>query len=288
MRPTWHFVTPADIRWMQALTRTRVDAISAYQYRQLELDDVVFARSNALIRAALEGGRHLTRTELGKALENGGIVATGLRLAYLMLRAELDAVICSGPRRGKQFTYALVDERAPAARILERTEALAELARRYFTSHGPATVRDFAWWSGLTVADAKAGLEMVQSCFTSEVENGKTFWSAPATVPLKLKSPAVHLLPNYDEQLIGFKDRAPTMHESVRGRVQSVIPALTAHIITSNGVVVGGWRRTIEKKNVTIRTKLIVSLNAAEKASLQSAAEDYGRFVGLPVTLLHE
>jgi hypothetical protein len=288
MRPTWHFVSPADIRWMQALTHTRVDAVCAYYYRQLELDDGVFARSNALIHEALQGGRHLTRPELGKVLEDGGIQASGVRLAHLMLRAELDALVCSGPRRGKQFTYALIEERAPTARTLERAEALAELARRYFASHGPATVRDFVWWSGLTVADARAGLEMVQSCCAGEVVDGKTFWSAPSTAPVRLKNPTIHLLPNYDEQLIGFKDRAPTMHESVRGRVDSVIGALTAHIITSNGVVVGGWRRTIEKKSVTIRARLIVPLSDAEKTALQSAADDYGRFLGLPVTLLHE
>ena len=288
MRPTWHFVAPADIRWMQALTHARVDAVCAYYYRQHELDDAVFARSNALIGAALEGGRYLTRPELGKVLEDGGIPASNTRLAPLMLRAELDAIVCSGPRRGKQFTYALIDERAPDARRLDRDEALAELTRRYFVSHGPATVRDFVWWSGLTVADAKAGLAMVQSCFTSEVVDGKTFWFAPSSAPVKIRKPLVHLLPNYDEQLIGFKDREPTIHESVRNRIRPSDSALMAHLITVNGVVVGAWRRTVAKKGVTVRTNLVVPLNRAEQAALELAAEDYGRFMGLPVRLLHE
>jgi hypothetical protein len=288
MRPTWHFVAPADIRWMQALTHSRVDAASAYYYRQLELDDAVFARSNALLGAALEGGRHLTRPELGKVLQAGGIEADGVRLAYIVMRAELDALVCSGPRRGKQFTYALIDERVPGARTLERDEALAELTRRYFASHGPATVRDFVWWSGLTMAQAKAGLAMVQSCFTNEVVDGKTFWFAPSANPVKVREPAVHLLPNYDEHLIAFKDREPTIHASVRNRIDPTNSALQAHLITLNGVVVGGWRRTLEKKAVTIRTNLFVPLDQTENAALQSAAEDYGRFLELPVTLVHE
>ncbi len=147
MRPTWHFVTSADIRWMLELTGPRVHALNAYYYRQQGLDDALFARSNAVLAKALAGGNYLTRPELQAALAGAGIVADGgLRASYLMMRAELDMLICSGPRRGKQFTYALLDERAPAASSLPRDEALAELTRRYFTSHGPATLKDFAWW----------------------------------------------------------------------------------------------------------------------------------------------
>jgi hypothetical protein len=144
MRPTWHFVTPADIRWMLQLTAPRVNALNASYYRQRALDDDIFKRSNAILAKALQGGKQLTRTELASVLQQAGI-ATGdlLRLTYLMIRAELDGVLCSGARRGKQFTYALLDEQAPQAKSLERDEALAELTRRYFTSHGPATLQDF-------------------------------------------------------------------------------------------------------------------------------------------------
>jgi hypothetical protein len=152
MRPTWHFVAPADARWMLELTAPRVHAANAYYYRKLELSPRTFERSNAALALALEGGKHLTRVELARALAGAGIRAEGVRLAYLLMRAELDALICNGSRRGKQFTYALFDERVPRAAPLARDEALAELTRRYFTSHGPATVQDFAWWSGLTVA----------------------------------------------------------------------------------------------------------------------------------------
>ncbi len=162
MRPTWHFVTPADIRWLLALTSPRVHAASAYIYRQTGLDPAGLKRSRVIFERALRDRVHLTRAELGAALARGGLVAAGLRLASFVMHAELEGVICSGPRRGKQFTYALLDERAPGARTLDRDQSLAEIVRRFFTSHGPATVRDFVWWSGLTVRDAQAGIEMVK------------------------------------------------------------------------------------------------------------------------------
>lgn len=159
LRPTWHFVPAADIRWMLELTAPRIIAQSAHRSRQLELDAAQYARSNEVIARALQGGRYLTRPELGAALTEAGIpAADGSRLGYIVMHAELEAVICSGPRRGKQMTYALLDERAPHARSMTREEALAELTRRYFTGHGPATVRDFVWWSGLTTFDSDASL----------------------------------------------------------------------------------------------------------------------------------
>ncbi len=163
MRPTWHFVAPEDIRWMQALTSAYVKAQMGYQFRRLELDPAVFKRSTAAMVKALRDGQQLTRAELAQVLARAGIQGDGLRLAHIIAHAELDAVLCSGGRRGRQFTYALVDERAPNARKLPRDEALATLTERYFASHGPATLRDYAWWSGLSAAAVKAGLETVKT-----------------------------------------------------------------------------------------------------------------------------
>src|SRR5687768_13570793 len=157
-----------------------------------------------MIHRALEGGKTLTRAELAVHLKRAKVPADGLRLAYLMMHAELESVICSGPRRGKQFTYALLDERVPRARVLERDEALAALAERYFTSHGPATVRDYVWWSGLTVREAKVGLEGVGRALEREVIGEKAYWSAAARSPALRASPLVHLLPIYDEYLIAY------------------------------------------------------------------------------------
>src|SRR5438270_2674002 len=161
MRPTWHFVSSADIRWLLALTAPRVHAANAYWYRRVGVDETTVGHSMDVLANALQGGKQLTRDELASALKLAGIVTEGeQRVTYIVMRAELDGLICSGARRGKQFTYALLAERAPHPRMLARDEALAELTMRYFMSHGPAAIRDFVWWSGLTAADAKAGLAM--------------------------------------------------------------------------------------------------------------------------------
>jgi thioredoxin reductase len=173
LRPTWHFVLPEDIRWLLDLTRGRVHALNASMYRALELDGSTMARAHEAITRALSGGYHLTREDLGAVLADVGISATGQRLAYIVMAAELDALICSGPRRGSRFTYALLDERAPLARSVERDEGLAELARRFFTARGPATLHDLSRWSSLTVRDARVAVESVRSELVQERISGK-------------------------------------------------------------------------------------------------------------------
>ena len=280
MRPTWHFVMPADIRWMLKLTAPRVNAVSAYYYRKLELDDALFRRSNTAIGKALRGGKQLTRSELAQALKLVRIDAKGLRLAYLILRAELDAVICSGALRGKQFTYALLDERVPKFKTLERDEALAELTKRYFTSHGPALLRDYTWWSGLTMADAKAGIEMAGHELDHTTVDGKTYWFGELGETTKTKAPLIHLLPNYDEYLIAYKDRSSSIDPSLHNHLRQRDAAFNAHIIVLNGQVIGGWRRTIEKDKVTVNANPLLKLGAAENRALRLAAERYGQFLG--------
>ena len=159
LRPTWHFVLPEDIRWLLTATAPRVKARDARRYAQLGLDASTQRRSAKALAAALRGGNQLTRAEAAAVLTAAGIGVDGQRLPYLLMHAELDALICSGPRRGKQHTYVLLEERAPDARDLPRDEALAELARRYFRSHGPATAKDFAGWATLTLAEARAAIE---------------------------------------------------------------------------------------------------------------------------------
>ena len=286
MRPTWHFVTPPDIRWMLELTAPRVHAANAYMYRNLGLDNAIFKQSNAAMTKALQGGRHLTRTELASDFKKAGIVADGLRLGYFMMYAELEGLICSGARRGKQFTYALLEERAPKVDPLKHDEALAELVRRYFMTRGPATLQDFTWWSGLTMAEAKNGIEMVKSQFESEVLNSQTYWFASSMVPAREISPTAHLLPNYDEYFIGFKNRS-AIGEAVRqSNLAENTLALNAHILIMDGQIVGGWRRTIEKDGVLVELNLITNLTKTEKRAIAYAANRYGRFLDLPVELV--
>ena len=196
MRPTWHFVAPEDIRWLLELTAPRVHSANAYQYRRLELDKTIFKRRNAALTKVLRDGQHLTRAELASVLQQAGIEVNDLlRVTYLILSAELDGILCSGARRGKQFTYALLDERVPTVKTLSREEALAELTRRYFTGHGPASEEDFVWWSGMTRADVRSGIEMVKQQLGHDVVNGRTYWFAASMTTAKVNRQAAYLLP---------------------------------------------------------------------------------------------
>src|SRR5690606_12086020 len=157
--------------------------------------------------------------------------------------AELEALVCSGPRRGKQFTYALLDERVAPAPALPPGEALARLTRRYFTSQGPATEADYRWGSGLTAADALAGIEAVQRDLVSEVLDGKTYWRAASAAPAALDAPALHLLPNYDEHIVAYRDHGPSLDPRAPHALAGWGTALTAHQVVRDGLVVGGWPR---------------------------------------------
>ncbi len=285
MRPTWHFVAPADIRWLLALTAPRVNALNAYYYRKLELDDAVFTCCNAALVKALQGGKQLTRPELVSVLRQEGIVSDDiLRFTLIIMHAELDGIICSGARRGKQFTYALLDERVPTTKNLDRDEALAEFARRYFTSHGPATLQDFVWWSGLSAADAKAGLEMVTSQLMHEVIGSQTYWFSASMPSVKDISQTVHLLPNFDEYTVGYTDRSAVFEASDAAKFDARGNVLN-HVIVLNGRVVGTWKRTIKKDTVIVTPNFFAPLNEAETRAFVAAANRYGAFLNMSVTI---
>ena len=287
LRPTWHFVAPEDIRWMLALSGPRVHAVNGFMYRQQELDRAIIKKSYTVLEKVLQGNKQLTRTELGSAFEQAGIKnAQGIRLGYFMMSAELDGVICSGGRRGKQFTYALLEERAPAAKTLTRQDALVELTRRYFATRGPATLHDFTWWSGLTMADAKDGIEALKSQFVSEVIAGKTYWFDSSVSPVKEKSPTAHLLPNYDEYFIGFRDRSAIGEVAKQAGIKRDDPSFLAHVIILDGQLVGGWKRTIQKGAVQIQFMLITELTKAQMSAVERAANYYGEFLQLPVEFI--
>ena len=286
LRPTWHFVMPADIRWMLELTAPRIKRTMASYDPGLELDESVYAHTNKLIEAALRDGTHLTRTELGLALSAAGIGGDTRRLAHIVMRAELEGIICSGAMRGKQHTYALLALRAPHARTLHRDDALAELTRRYFTSHGPALPRDFAWWSGLTVSDATAGLDMVSGDLASETIDGKTYWFSSPDRGSDVEVPSAHLLPNYDEYLIAYRDRSAYFNPSgLRGETAFFGEVLRRHILVVDGYVTGGWYSTVAKDEVNINATLLARPGKRGLHALQAAAQEYGRFVGKRASL---
>ena len=283
MRPTWHFVSPADIRWLLALTAPRVHQALASYNRKLELDDAVFGRTNDVLASALQGGKQLTRDELASALQQAGIATEGeQRVTHIVMRAELDGVICSGARRGKQFTYALLAERAPQARSLDRDEALAELTVRYFTSHGPATLPDFVWWSGLTAVDARAGLAMVTSRLLNETIDGQTYWFSPAIAPGQDLSQAAYLLPNFDEYTVGYTDRS-AIFDALHTNKLDPRGGLLTNTMVLDGQVIGTWKRTFRKPGVVIEANPFVSLSDTEICAFAAPASQYGMFLQVPV-----
>ena len=284
LRPTWHFVTPADIRWLLALTAPRVHAVNAHRYHELELDSATLKRSHRVLSKALRDGKLLTRDELRAALQQAKIAADGQRLAYIVMSAELDGLICSGPRRGKQFTYALLDTRAPSARALEHDEALAELARRYFVSRGPATVQDFAKWSGLTSADAKRGLEAVKDQLQHEPLNGNDYWFTSSASAAQRASPTAYLLSVYDEYLSSYKDRSAINDAETGVKLFMMGNALT-YVVVVDGQIVGTWKRALGKDEVIIRIEYLSRMTQAQTRAVAIAAQRYGEFLQKSVVL---
>jgi Winged helix DNA-binding domain len=274
MRPTWHFVAPDDLRWLLELTAPRVNAKAGPYYRQYELDAAVFKQTNRVLTKALQGGKHRTRAELKAALNKAGVAADDVvRLAHIMLRAELDGVVCSGPRVGKQFSYALLEERVPVTNALTRDEALAKLTRRYFTSHGPATLHDFVWWSGLTVGDAKRGIEMLERDLRKELLDDKTYWlprakpsARSAASPSRSAAYAAHLLPAYDEYNVAYKHREAGLGPTV----------------IVDGTAIGTWKPTVDKNSLTINVTPSRPFKNSERVAITEAADRYASFLGLP------
>lgn len=285
LRPTWHFVAPQDIRWMLALSAPRVHAANAYYYRQSGLDGKMFARGCAMMHRVLDDGEPMTRAELAVALKRAKVPSDGLKLAYIMMHAELEGVITSGPRRGKQFTYALLDQRAPAGKPLDRRDAVAELARRYFTSHGPATVRDFVWWSGLTVKEAQPGLEAVKPKLQQETIDGRVHWSATARITPPTRGCTTLLLPNYDEYLIAYKDRGAVVEDARAANIVARSGGAFPHHLVIDGRLAGSWARTLKENSVVIEVAPYRKLTPAQTRAVMSAADCYGDFLGLPLTL---
>jgi hypothetical protein len=284
LRGTIHFLPAADVHWMLSLLRPRLLMLlrNGQRNQRLEIDDETAAKSQAVFARALEGGGQLTREELAATLQQAGIDGAGSRLMPFLHRAQVDGLICHASRRGKQFTFALLDEWSPGERKLTPEEALAELTRRYFTGHGPATLEDFAWWSGLTKAQAKTGLEMVRSQFAGETIAGQTYYLSP-DAPTLLEPPGIaHLLPTYDEYLVAYADRS-----AVLGGLQDAAwprgNVLFSSAIAVDGRIVGYWRRALSRRSVTVETTPIIPVTKTDRACIADAVRRYSDFLGLPL-----
>jgi hypothetical protein len=282
MRGTLHIVAAEDIRWLLELLTPRVLAANAGRYRQLELDDAVFARGTKLVVEALRAGRQLQRTALYRLLEHGGIATRGARGLHILSHLAQRSVICFGAREGRQHTFALLDEWVPPAPRLDRDAALAELTLRYFTSHGPATPHDFAWWSGLTLTDVRAALQQVGARLESAVAAKRTWWFAPGSAAATT-TPRAHLLPAFDEYTVGYRDRSDVLSARHANRV-SMGGVLNPAIVV-DGRIVGTWKRALRKDAVVVTLAPFTRLKRAEREAIEAATERYAAFLGLPAAV---
>ncbi len=293
LRPTWHFVAPADIRDFMRLTGPRVLSGSAGRMRQLELDERQLSQAGEVMARALEGGKHLTRPELQVLLERAGLHPDGQRVAYMVMAAEMSCLIASAAPRGTKQTYALLDEFAPATAAdngpFDRDRALRALTLRYFTSHGPATVTDFTWWSGISQADTKRGLAINGPALQPLDVGGERYWwagdrggSAASISP----SPTVRLMQAYDEFVVAYK--SPRTPINVAGLASpAVLQGLPfLHAIFVDTQVAGFWRRLTAKDGYLIETTMLRKLTPAENAALAAEVVRHAEFVERPVTLV--
>ncbi|HEX8328361.1 MAG TPA: winged helix DNA-binding domain-containing protein, partial [Hymenobacter sp.] len=269
-----------DAAWMLKLMAARVLKGQGTQMKQLELDEATVERSRTAFYEALQGGRRLTRAEMMQQLVTAGISPEGQRGYFLLRYLAQQGHICLGPLQGRQQTFALLEEWAPQARQLSRDAGLAELARRYFRSHGPATVHDFANWTGLAVADARQGLEAAQGELVSEKMEDKTYWFSPSASAAPAAE-SIQLLPGFDEYLLGYKDRRAVLEAEHFNKIVPGGNGVFKPMVVLDGQIVGTWKRTVKKGAVDIAVSLFAAVGVS-RADLEAADTRYCAFLGLP------
>jgi hypothetical protein len=280
LRGTLHFVAAEDARWLLDLCAPRTLARNAQRLkREQNIDNRVVARSRKVLTDALRGGISLSRPELYRRLDSARIATAAGRGLHLLWWHAHEGLICLGPRAGKQQTFVLLDEWLPAAPPRSREDSLAELARRYFASHGPATVRDFAWWSGLAAADTAIALEMVTSELGAETIDDRTYWCT-RDVPAQRTARGCHLLPAYDEYTVAYHDRSAIMTSAVAARADSGHGIFHPPIVI-DGQIVGTWSRTLQNDSVAITCRLFATADRRQQQALAAAAQRYAKFLGL-------
>lgn len=278
LRPTWHLVSAQDIGWMISLTAPAVKQLNKSRNRELELTTEVLLKSFDIITRNMVGGIHLSREQITPLLHAEGIRTDENRLSHILMEAELEALICSGQVKGNKQSYALLSERVTVGRELSQEESLAELAIRYFTAHSPATLRDFCWWSGLSVALANKALASVISMLSLIKSGDETLYTAMNEISAT-ESESVHLLPAFDEYLISYRDRSAALTPGLSKTVISVNGLFYPTVIL-NSQVAGTWRRKTEKNQVEVEITMLRPIRKKEQALLMAEVEKYGLFLG--------
>ena len=282
MRGTLHLVLADDLDWILRLTGQRIFAMAAGRHREMGLDEAQFATATTTAERVLAGGEILTRAELLAAFASAGVDTSGQRGAHLLLALSVRRVLVFGPVQGKTQTFTLLDEWVPRPRRLEGDEALAEFVLRYLTGHGPATIRDFAWWSSLTLTDARRGLAAVESQLERLDVDGVTHYHRPGLEPAR---PGVHALPGFDEFVLGYQDRSAQLSPE---HATTIVPGgngMFLSTIVVNGEIVGTWRRTASTRQVSVEVVPFVTLSRAAGAGMAREVKRYGHYLGRPTVI---
>jgi hypothetical protein len=287
LRPTWHFAVPEDIRWMLRLTAPKLRRMLRSYSRQYGLDAAEVSRSNDVLAAAVDGGRHRPRKQLVATLEAAGVLTEGLRLMFLLMHAEWDQVLISGAMQGKQQTYAAFDERVPAGPDYDEDQALTELARRYVRSRAPVTAKDFAGWASLTLAQARRAFAAIEAeCLVSELD-GMTAWSPAEPFELAPRgescSPDVDLVQPYDEVIMSYFESRRLLAPA--GALPVADHASYGAAVLIDGQLAGHWRHQIGRRDALIEIQLRRAISGREHAALQLAVAGYGDYLGLPTSM---
>jgi hypothetical protein len=281
-RGTLHLAAAEDLRWMLATVAPRLISGTRSRREALGLGDEDFVRSRKALVASLGGGRSLDREGVLAVLEAAGLSTANGRGYHLIFRASIDGVICQGGPNGTEQNFVLLDDWVRDDRKIERDEAYAELARRYFSSHGPATIRDFIGWSGLTAREARSGMAAVADLLEKVVIEGKEYWTAKGSAAIDRAGAAkILLLAGFDEFILGYKDRDAILEQTFAQRICPGNNGVFAPTVVSDGRVVGTWKRTIKKGTVVIETFPFTAFSASERDGIADAAERYASFLGL-------
>jgi hypothetical protein len=284
LRPTWHFIATEDAHWMLALTAPHIKVSMGSINQQLELDSSIFNKCNDIIEKILANGNHLTREEIMAKIAESGIMVSPQRASHLMMFAELEGIACNGIMKDKQHTYSLLSEKTFKKKLVfSREEALATLAERFFVSHGPATLQDFYWWSGLTMGDVRKSLESIKGDLISEIFDNQTYWFSPNTKFAEKES--IYFLPSFDEFMVSYKDRSASIEAHLKAQ------AITSNgifkpIIVVNGKVIGIWKRTVKKDKLLIEPQFFYPDKILRKEEMMKAMEELGRFWNLGIEIL--
>lgn len=284
LRGTLHFVAAEDLGWMLSLSAERMIKRSATIFAGEGLTAAVIRRASKAAVQALTGGEAISRDDLYRLLTDSGVPAEGQARYHAAWRLCQDGLLCLGPVRGKSQLFVLLDEWVPEPRVLERDEALGELAARYFHGHGPATVRDFAWWSGLTLTDARRGLAAARGQLESIHADDLEYFLSPG-LPAEPSVSRARLLPGFDEVLLGYGDRRVALADEHSPLVFPGRNGMFLATIVVDGAVVGTWRRTRTSSEVTVALESFEPLSRRVRADAEAAAREYAAFLGLTLRM---